>query len=248
MQHNLYQYAVYSRVYTTISGSTARASADIRDYFRLREVNRELFAENVTLKNALAHWSGDKGMMDRAGFYCAADSSHCFHYAESQAVRITTNKMKNYLTINRGVLHGVTRDMAVVSPAGVVGQVLECNEHYSVVIPLIHLDSYTSAKIKNNGYFGFMQWDGANYRYSNLKNIPHNVTVSPGDTVVTSGYSAIFPEGLLIGTVKEVGKEEANYLSIRVELAVDFKAIRDLYLIRNPRREEQRQIESSYYE
>ena len=102
--------------------------------------------------------------------------------------------------------------------------------------------------LQKNGYYGSLQWDGNDYRYSYLNDIPFHVNAMVGDTIVTSGFSTIFPEGRLIGFVESVNKETANFLSIKVKLATDFKRILDVYVIAHTKRQEQRQLENESYE
>ena len=138
--------------------------------------------------------------------------------------------------------------MAVISSDGVVGIIRNISNHYAVVLPLINVNLRVSAKVKKNGYYGSLQWDGNDYRYSYLNDIPFHVDVQRGDTIVTSGFSSIFPEGELVGFVESVDKETANFLSIKVKLATDFKKISDIYVIENRKKEEKRELEATTYE
>ena len=87
--------------------------------------------------------------------------------------------------------------MAVISGNGVAGVIVGCSENYSVAMSLLNLDFKLSARIKSNGYFGSLSWDGRDYRYAVLSEIPQHVIVNVGDTIETTGYSAIFPEGVI---------------------------------------------------
>ena len=158
------------------------------------------------------------------------------------------NKTKNYITINKGSLHGIANEMAVCSSEGVVGMVEKTSKHYAKVIPLINVNLRVSAKIKKNGYYGSLQWDGDDYRYTYLNDIPFHVNAEPGDTIVTSGLSPIFPEGKIIGFIESINKETANFLTIKVKFATDFKKIFDVYVIANTRKLEQEQLETDDYE
>ena len=111
------------------------------------------------------------------------------------------------------------------------------------MLPLINTNLRVSAKLKKNGYYGSLQWDGNDYRYSYLNDIPFHVEVTQGDSIVTSGFSSIFPEGELIGFVESVNKETANFLTIKVKLAVDFKKISDVYVVGNLNKSEKLQLE-----
>ena len=222
----------------------ASLSSEAQDFFRLQEINRALIEENVQLKNQLAYYSMLTDTSD--GNSIPRNSDTLYNYYSGKVVRVTYNRMKNQIVINRGGVDGIEPEMAIITPQGVVGLVQHVTEHYSIVIPLINVDSRTSAKIKNNNYNGSVQWDGADCRYSYLKDIPYHVSVSQGDTIVTSGYSSIFPEGLTIGTVESVHREGANFLSIKILLAVEFRAMTHVYIIRNKQKAEREQLEEYY--
>ena len=169
-------------------------------------------------------------------------------YKTAEIINSSFNKTKNYITINKGTLEGINSEMAVCSGDGVIGIVERVSRHYAKVLPLINANLRVSAKIKKNGYYGSLQWDGNDYRYSFLNDIPFHVNAEVGDTIVTSGFSSIFPEGKLIGFVESVNKETANFLTIKVKLATDFKKISDVYVIANTRKQEQQQLEDNSYE
>ena len=137
--------------------------------------------------------------------------------------------------------------MAVCTPEGIVGLIQDLSDHFAVVIPLINVDARISAKIKKNNYYGSLQWDGNDYAYSYLNDIPYHVEVNAGDTIVTSGLSKIFPEGIVVGYVESVDKVTANFLKIKVKLAVDFKRINHVYVILNNKKNEQTSLEAINY-
>ena len=155
--------------------------------------------------------------------------------------------MKNYITLNRGRKNGLQKEMAVCTPEGIVGLIQDLSDHFAVVIPLINVDARISAKIKKNNYYGSLQWDGNDYSYSYLNDIPYHVEVNAGDTIVTSGLSKIFPEGIVVGYVESVDKVTANFLKIKVKLAVDFKRINHVYVILNNKKNEQTSLEAINY-
>ena len=121
--------------------------------------------------------------------------------------------------------------------------VVGTSPNYSVVMSLLNIDFRLSTSIARNDYFGSLAWDGINYRYAKLSEIPHHVTVSEGDTIITSGYSAIFPPGLMAGTVTGDQKRGGDFVSMKVMLSVDFKKLTDVYVIGNLTREEWENLE-----
>jgi rod shape-determining protein MreC len=133
--------------------------------------------------------------------------------------------------------------MGVASPSGVVGVIVGVSRNYSVVMSLLNTDFRLSASISRNDYFGSLAWDGTNYRYARLSEIPHHVQVAEGDTIVTSGYSAIFPAGLMAGTLTGEQRRGGDFISLKVLLSVDFKKLTNVYVIGNLTREERESLE-----
>jgi rod shape-determining protein MreC len=155
----------------------------------------------------------------------------------------SVNKQKNYFTLDKGKLHGLKVDMAVTSGTGVAGLIVGCSENFSVAISLLNLDFRLSARIKSNGYFGSLSWDGRNYRHAVLNEIPQHITVNKGDTIETTSYSAVFPEGILVGTVSDLKKSGSDFYKITIELSTDFKKLQYVNVIGNMKRNEQLELE-----
>ena len=139
---------------------------------------------------------------------------------------------------------GVEPDMGVVSERGVVGIVSTVSDHFSVVIPLLNPKFKLSCKVLGSSYFGTLSWNGRNARFANLDELPRHVEFEKGDTIVTSGYSAIFPSGIIVGKVVNFEKQhDDNFYSLEVELATDFQALNNVRIIKNYRQAEQKNTE-----
>lgn len=135
----------------------------------------------------------------------------------------STGSYKNFITINKGAADGITPGMAAISDAGAVEKVKSVSEHFAVLISLLNVDEQVSSVIKRTNQFGTVRWDGLDMRYSNLLFIPRHANPLVGDSVVTSGYNAVFPEGILVGVIREVNlKEETPFWDVKLELAQDF--------------------------
>lgn len=245
IRHNEYQRAIFSQNASTLFGNISSMTTDVKDYFRLKEINESLADENLLLKKRLEEFEVLRDTITRGTI--VQDSIPVYDYMGAKVVNATFNRLKNYLTINRGRKNFFEKEMGVASPEGVVGLIQDISENYSIVIPLINVDSRISAKIRKNNYYGSLQWDGDNYRYSYLNDIPYHVEVTEGDTIVTSGLSKIFPEGIVVGYVESVDKETANFLKIKVRLAVDFKKLHHVYVIENSKKNEQKLLEAINY-
>lgn len=245
IRHNEYQRAIFSESASTLFGNVSSTITSIKDYFRLKEMNESLANENILLKNRLEEYELLRDTIIHGTV--VQDSIRVYEYIGAKQVNATYNRTKNYITLNRGRKNGLQKEMAVCTPEGIVGLIQDLSDHFAVVIPLINVDSRISAKIKKNNYYGSLQWDGNDYAYSYLNDIPYHVEVNAGDTIVTSGLSKIFPEGIVVGYVESVDKETANFLKIKVKLAVDFKRINHVYVILNNKKNEQTSLEAINY-
>jgi rod shape-determining protein MreC len=134
--------------------------------------------------------------------------------------------------------------MGVISDQGLVGIVLESSADFATVIPVINREFRLSAKIKSNNYSGILQWDGVSPRYAMLTEIPFHVILTEGDSILTSGFSSIFPEGIEVGRIESFSLEKGNFYDIRVELFTDFQRLFHVNVIRNYRQEEQLNLEN----
>ena len=118
------------------------------------------------------------------------------------------------------------------------------NDHFSVIIPLLNPKSQLSCKVLGSTYFGALIWKGRDIRFANLEKLPRHVEFQKGDTIVTSGYSSVFPAGLIVGTVADFEKQhDDNFFSLEVELATDFQALNNVRIIKNYNQAEQRRVE-----
>ena len=174
------------------------------------------------------------------------DSIHDFPYQFIMA-EISSNsfvQLSNYITLNKGRIDGIQPDMGVVSDQGVVGVVSQVSDHFSVVIPLLNPKSRLSCKVLGNNNFGYLIWDGKDASCATLEELPKHAEFNKGDTIVTSGYSAIFPPGLIVGTIEEFynGRDD-NFYSLKIRLATSFQTLQHVRVIRNFRQEEQINLE-----
>ena len=167
-------------------------------------------------------------------------------YTSAKIVSATVNRTKNFITINKGKEHGVSQEMGVIGPNGVVGIVFSSSDRYSSVMPIINANTKISVKLSKNNYFGSLTWSGHDVNVANVSEIPGYVDVKVGDLIVTSGYSAIFPEGIPVGKVKSFTKDESTkFYEIIVELFTDFNNLSYVYVIENVNYLEEKKMEVS---
>ncbi len=212
-------------------------------YFSLREINNTLMAENLELRNQLQRAYRN----DELSFFPVYDSIYRQEYIYTSAgvVNNSVNRQNNFITINKGLDQGVREGMAVVSSKGVAGVVVGSGRNYAVAMSLLNLNFRLSARFRKNGYFGSLVWDGLDPRFALLNEIPRHVEINIGDTIETSGFSAIFPEGVFIGTVSDFKIVGGDFYSIKVALSTEFSSLRYVYVIGNLNRGEQIGLEDT---
>ncbi len=241
-QYNLFQKAKFINSSQRITGFVYAKIDLLNEYLSLHQTNRQLAVENEKLNNMLQR----AYRSDEIFFYGEYDSIYQQHYFYTSAriINNSVNKQHNYLTLNKGSEAGIRPEMAVVAADGIVGVVNGVSKRFSTVISLLNTDLSVSAKIKKNNAFGSLSWDGVNYREAMLSEIPHHINIAKGDTVITSGFSTIYPEGILIGTIKDFEVKGANFYIITVQLSTDFKSLTYVSVVSNLRKEEQKELES----
>ena len=236
-----------TRVVNGIRGLTRGIEEKInttRTYLSLREINVTLSAENVALKNSVERLVKSENSL----YFSVSDTIYKQQYlhAPAEVIDNSINRQKNFFTINMGDLQGVKVDMAVTSGNIVAGIIVGCSENFSVAMSLLNLDFKLSVRLKSNGYFGSLSWDGRDYRHAVLSEIPQHVSVNVGDTIETTGYSAIFPEGVMVGTVDDFEKIGGDFYKITILLAADFKKLHFVDIIGNMKKTEQLELEKLF--
>jgi rod shape-determining protein MreC len=241
---NNYQRVTFINSTNNIAGTVYERFSTLDDYFSLGSTNRKLAAENAALKKKLQFliMNQEKYPVNRPDTVEAP----AYYFTSAKVISNSVNKQFNYITINKGSRHGIKPDMGIINSEGVVGVITNVSKNYSTGLSLLNKRLSIPAKITKNNYFGALVWDGEHYNTADLKEIPFHIIVNVGDTVVTSGYSNIFPEGIMIGTIKQYDVESGtNFYNIKVELSTDFKTLKYVEVVKNTRREEQIKLEST---
>jgi len=220
-------------------------------FFRLKETNAKLVLENIELRNQLKQnfvpYDTSKKLATIILRKDSVEKVRKFFYLPAKVVRNTFTLQKNYITIERGSLQGVKKDMAAISPDGsIVGIVVEVGENYSKIMSLLHRNSKVSAMLKRDKVAGTVEWDGSDPEILILKNISKSAAPKLGDTVYTSPYSASFPPQLMVGRVTQIIADPAsNFLTLNLKSSTNFYNLEYIYLVENKRMAEQLGIEKN---
>lgn len=200
--------------------------SEVNSYFSLKRQNEQLAAENAALRNQISSME-------------STENDAPIHYENAKVVQMTTDRLHNYLTINRGAKDGIQRGQGVRNEDGAVGIVRTVGRNYSVVQPLINTYTQLSCRFAKNDYIGTLQWDGKDCRFALLADVASHMVVNPGDTIITSGLSPVFPEGIPVGIVENSTlKEGESYYTIRVRLHTNFKRLKYVEVIQNAHQNE----------
>ncbi len=214
-------------------------SSNVNEYFDLRTVNDSISQENSALIEEIINYkiyTDDNSYQD----YLDADTLS-YQVVPARVASKVVNLRNNFITINKGTKHGITPDMGVITKDGIVGTITACTEHYSKVMLVLNNLSQISASIQGTDYFGNLKWDTSSNRSMSLYAVPKYADISVGDTIATSGYSTLFPRGIMVGTISRFSVPEgSNNYKITVALTHDPTLTDRVYIIKNLYAEEQR--------
>lgn len=245
-KYNSYQGSVWFSSANAVAGKVYDASSAVDQYFSLVDVNRKLTERNVYLERELARLTDTATVAAKDSTYMQRMQAGVLRKYKSVPARVVSNsldKLNNFITIDKGTADGVGKDMGVACGLGVVGIVYLTAEHYSVVIPVLNSKSNISCSIRGRGYFGYLHWYGDRPDEAYLDDVPRHARFRIGDIVVTSGYSSVFPPGMLVGKIMRV-YNSANGMSfrLRVKLSTDFGNLRDVCVINDSEMMEQMKL------
>jgi rod shape-determining protein MreC len=245
-QNSHYHQAAFVNMANSANGKIYQAYSGATDYLYLRKFSDSLVAENAALHTRLRESGNDTITASKK----QTDTLHhnleqVYTYIPAKVIHNTVNLSANYIYINRGKNQGITAQMGVISPGGVVGQVVNVTDDYAAVMSLLNKNFKVSAKLKNSNYFGTLSWEGKNTTLAKLREIPKHVRLHVGDTIVTSGYSELFPENVIVGKVQHVHAEpEENFLDVDVILSTNMANLSYVYVVNNLKRKEFQVLDS----
>ena len=237
-------------VFMTSAGRMAatvyKGANNVTSYFDLREINGDLNRRNAELQAEIVRMQETIDRLREQNYTdtLALDSGvRHFDFIVAHVINNSISHPFNYLTINKGSSDGIKPELGVIDRNGVVGIVSTTGAHSARVISLLNPHFRLSCKIKRNDYFGSLVWDGANPSQALLEELPRHTVFEPGDTIVTSGYSAVFPSGLPVGVIIGADTDRnQNFFTLRVRLLADFTTLGNVQVVINNQAEEIRAL------
>ena len=232
IQYNQFHRATFLNNTGAAVSALHRLTNDVQDFFYLRDANQQLAEQNAHILNTLKK-SYKSNKVSYREIYDSVYRKQ-WRYFTAVVINNSVNKQNNYLTVDKGRVHGVKEAMGVVGTHGVVGVVRHVSDNYATVISLLNPNFQLSARLTRTKYFGSLQWDGVDPRYCWLDDVPNHIIVNVGDSVETSGFSAIFPGGIPIGKVVEANRSgKNNFYHIKVQLFMQMQNLTHVYMVDN---------------
>lgn len=234
---NNFQGSVYFSSANAVAGKVYEYNSSVTTFFNMSQSNKRLSERNLILEQQvraltqyIATHHGDSLAMEQ----CQKQALAGFKLIPAKVIQNTINREDNLITIDKGKADGIHEDMGVACGTGVVGVVYMASDHYSIVLPVINVNSNISVMIRKRGYFGFLHWKGTPSDIAYVDDVPRHARFALGDYVVTNGYSSIFPPGIMVGKILHVFNS-SDGLSYRVQLrlSTDFGKLRHVCVIDN---------------
>ena len=244
ISNNAYQRSAFLNSSNAVVGTLYSSISDVRAYFNLGKENDRLREENARLKTIMR----ESYYVDTVSAVQVNDSVYKQHYAyiAAKVINNSVDRHYNYITLDKGELHGVRKNQGVICDRGVVGVVVKVSPHFCTVMSLLNTKTSIPPKVDTAMYFGSVKWDASSIYHVQLTEINRFAPVKVGQNVYTSGFSEHYPEGIPIGTIEKIDLEEGeNFYDIEVRVSTDFTSIRSVYIVRNLLKDEVLDLEES---
>lgn len=232
---NGYHGSVWFTSANIVSGKVYEATSYINQFFSLIGINEQLTQRNIVLEkqvqalsDKLNHLTADTTIANKEMHNALASTK----IINARVISNSIDKLDNFITLDKGAADGVRPDMGVVCGTGIVGIVYQVSQHYSIIIPVLSSHTRISCQIQKRGYFGYLTWDGKLPRYAYIDDIPRHAHFRLYDKIITSGYSSVFPPGLMVGKVLHVyNSPDGLSYRLMIELSTDFSNLRNVCII-----------------
>ena len=231
IKNNGYQGSSLLNSSNKISAKVYEVESSVKEYLLLKDENERLAKMNTFLLNRIK--LGYAAIPLKS--YKKNDTLYKqeYEFMSGKVINSSVNKRNNYLTLNVGEAQGVTHDMAVITSDGIIGIIKDVSENFSSAMSILHKDVRVNCQLKKDGTYGPLIWDGSDYRFSNLTDIPTHAKIKKVDTVITSSLSSIFPEGIMVGTVENFEQRtNETYYTVKVKLSADLKKVNHVSIIK----------------
>jgi len=240
LQNNSYQANTVIKFSTQYTSFIRNYIVIFSDYLDLKETNNYLIKENAKLHSLLKN---ETSFVDSTLI-----RNKLYHYYPAKIINNSVSKRNNFITLNKGRQHGIKEGMGVVTNQGVIGIVYSVSQQYAIAISLLHRESAIGIQLKKNNHNGILKWEGFDPKSSSINNFPNHIPIVIGDTITTNSHSTIFPEGVPIGTIKNIQKNaDDGFFDVSVSLFEDFNQLNYVYIIHSDEATEQLKLEQKIH-
>ncbi len=220
-----------------ITGSIYNMYFKMGEFLNLGTVNERLMEENAALRSRT-------GLADNPIPEFCIDSQSQYQFIPVKVINFTTSRSSNYITVNKGSAAGIKEDMGLITGNGIVGIINQVSENFATAMSVLHKDSRVSVKVARFNYPGTLQWNGGDPLEGEISGIPQHLPIANGDTIITSGFSAIFPENIPVGIITGVAPEKgSSFYNVRIRFSADLNKLQFAYVVHNIYQDEQHELE-----
>lgn len=234
IQNSNFHRAAFINSTNGVTANSFAAISNMKEYLSLKKTNEMLLLENAKLKSLISYQTND-----------SLSSSDPHQFITATVINNSVTKANNYLTLDKGEIDGVKKGMGVVTENGVIGIIKATSHRFSTVLSILHSQSKVSVVIKKNNHFGSLQWDGKNYKKARINDIPSHVDLAIGDTIITSGFSFIFPSKTKLGIISEIDTEvDDKFHQIKMTFIENLKQIKYVTICKSLNKDEKIKLEN----
>jgi rod shape-determining protein MreC len=241
IQYHSYQKSKFVNSANAVTGGFYTKINTINEYFHLKTDNQLLIEENIRLKNLLAKRVLDNSIVSTT----IVDTMYTqkYEYTSAKVVNNNYTKLNNFLTINKGSNHGILPELGVINGRGIIGVIKNTSANYATILSILNSSSKINVRLKNSNHFGTLVWNGKDYNTTQITDIPRQALIKEGDTIITGGKSLLFPEGVLVGVIKDFTIQNNQYTQINIALFNDMSALGHVQVVKNLEKIEQLKLE-----
>jgi rod shape-determining protein MreC len=244
VQNHSYQQSKLINSANFISGGIYNKISNITDFFNLKKENKRLAIENNRLKNWI-ELNKKEDLNEIISIVDTSTFSQKYQYISAKIINNNYSKKNNFITLNKGSKQHLKADLGVINSEGIIGVIKNVSENYATVMSILNSSSKINVRLKNSFHFGTLYWNGKNYNVVQITDIPRQAVIKVGDTIITGGKSAIFPEGINIGVIKNFKFENNQFKEINVSLFNDMSSLGYVQVIVNFQKTEQKTLEKT---
>lgn len=237
IQYNHTQREIFINSSGIVTGSFLESYDNFTHFMNLKDISTQLQDENAKLNKEIYNLQNYISQIQDSTITDTIINKYTFIPATVISNSISLGN--NYITINKGLKDGITNKMGVIGKDGIVGIVDKTSDHFSRILSLLHTKSKIAAEVKNKNTFGYLMWNTKSSNRVNLVDVPKHAQVSSGDTIITNGYSLLFPPNIPIGKIKDVSiNNDQGFYNIELDLFTNFSSLKNVYIINEIFKEE----------